>query len=185
MVDIHFSRATLDDVPDIVEINTSLIGSNDPGGFLVIEFEVDTIQHMIETNELQFYVAKNESGNILGYAQVCDRLDLSLLDDMIWINLELRRLAESILNDKYVYVKQLAVRRGYQRKGIASFIYENLEVTVGCPIVVFAATKPKRNEPSILFHEKNGYTHVSRLNRRDFGGFQEYESYFYVKQFRD
>lgn len=110
-----------------------------------------------------------------------DMLDHTLLDDMTWDSDDSRSLTLSILDNRYVYIKQLAVRKGYQHQGVARFLYTELEREVGCPIVVFAAIKPKRNEPSVQFHETMGYQRVSRLYRATFGEFTDYESLFYVK----
>jgi ribosomal protein S18 acetylase RimI-like enzyme len=131
---------------------------------------------------MTFFAAKDENGVLLGYVEVANKMDMTLLEDMTWHDDESRELAEGILSSEYVYIKQLAVKKGFQRQGIASYIYRKMEEHVGCPVVVFAANKPKRNEPSIRFHEKNGYTRVSRLYRTNFGEFAEYESFFYVKK---
>ncbi len=178
---LNFSIATVDDAPQIVEINNSYVGWEGPGGFLVVHLTLEEVLHFIETGEMTFYCAKDNDGLLLGYAEVASSMDLSLLDNMTWDSDESRELALSVLRGKYVYVKQLAVRQGHQRKGVAEFIYRNMERTVGCPVVVFAANKPRRNEPSIRFHEKMGYQKVSRLYRPVFGEFTDYESFFFIK----
>ncbi len=178
---LEFTIATTDDVSQIVEINNSYIHATGPGGFLVVHLTVEDVLGLIGSNTMTFYAAKNPSGLILGYAEVADEMDLALLDNMTWDSDEARDLAMSILNERYVYVKQLAVRRGYRRRGVAEFIYRNMEATVKCPVVVFAANRPRRNEPSIRFHEKMGYRRVSRLHRPVFGEFTDYESIFFVK----
>ncbi|MDF1538455.1 MAG: GNAT family N-acetyltransferase [Candidatus Thorarchaeota archaeon] len=180
MSGLRFSIATIDDVPSIVEINNSHVGSNDPGGFLVIHLDEHQVKHLIETGEMRFFIAKDEAGELMGYTEAGDSIDLTLLDDMTWIDEQLKALAESILAGRYVYVKQVAVKIGCLRKGIAGFIYRKMKEYVNCPVVVFAAITPKRNEPSIRFHEKTGYIHASLLRRINFGEFLEYESYFYV-----
>ncbi len=179
--ELHFSLATQEDVPAIVEINNSHVGSSDPGGFLVIHHDDEHVKHLIETGEIRFFVVKDAKGELLGYAEVGNKMDLTLLDDMAWIDDESRRLTESILSSDYVYVKQVAVKTGFLRSGVASYIYQKMEEYVGCSVVVFAAIAPKHNDPSIKFHEKRGYTRVSRLHRTNFGEFAEYESFFYVK----
>jgi ribosomal protein S18 acetylase RimI-like enzyme len=171
---------TSEDASSIVEINNSHIDSDDPGGFLVIELDETQVKQQIESGEMRFFVAKDANGELLGYAQVGNSIDLSLLDHMTWISEKLKTRTESILSGTYVYVKQLAVSREYQRRGVASFIYQKMEDYVGCPVVVFAAIRPKYNEPSVLFHEERGYTRVSRLYRKNFGEFSEYESFFYI-----
>lgn len=182
MRDLTFSLATIEDVQDIVEINNSYVGLNDVGGFLVIHFDEHQIKQLLEIGEIQFFIAKNKEGELLGYAEVGDSLDHALLNDMTWNDDNQRKYTESILAGKYVYVKQLAVKKGHQRRGIASFIYRRIEEFVNCPVVAFAANIPKRNEPSMRFHEKHGFKNVSRLHRINFGEFTEYESILYIKK---
>ncbi|MGY5852750.1 MAG: GNAT family N-acetyltransferase [Candidatus Thorarchaeota archaeon] len=182
MSELHFSLATQDDVPAIVEINNSHIGSNDPGGFLVISFDKDHVRQVLVTGGVRFFIAKDAKGELLGYADVLNEMDMSLLEDMEWIDEESRELTETVLSSEYVYVKRIAVRTEYLRSGVATFIYKMMERYVGCSVVVFAADKPKRNTPSIRFHEKIGYTKVFRLYRTNFGEFAKYESFFYIKR---
>ncbi len=179
---LYFSIGTVVDIPAIVEINNSHFDYDNPGGFLVIHFDEEYVRHLIESGDVHFFLVKDGNDCVLGYVEVRNSIDNTLLDDMNWINDDLKELAISILSGQYIYVKQLAVRRGYQRMGIASYAYQKIEETIGCPVVVFTANKPRRNVSSIQFHEKNGYTRVSSLYRMNFGDLSEYEAFFYVKK---
>lgn len=179
---LTFMLASPEDAAQISEINNGYIGVEDEGGFLVIPYSQDELLQLLDQELVTFFLVKDPAGTILGYVEVADRFDLSLIEQMNWVSSEARKIAESILSKKYVYVKQLAVRRGYQRQGIASFIYEMLEQHLKAPIVVFAAIEPKRNEASIQFHIKHGFTKVSALTRYDFGEFPLYRSYFFIRQ---
>ncbi len=180
-VQMTFSLATEEDAAAIAEINESHAGTDDPGGFLVIALSREEIKGMIRDDNIHFYTAKDQDGIVLGYVEIYDEMDLRLLDDMTWDSEDARRTTLSILSGDYAYVKQLATRKGFQRQGVGTFIYQSLQKELREPIVVFAANKPKRNLPSILFHEKLGYRRVSRLYRAEFGEITDYESFFYVK----
>ncbi|MFW9847890.1 MAG: GNAT family N-acetyltransferase [Candidatus Thorarchaeota archaeon] len=179
---LYFSIGTDVDVPAIVEINNSHFDYENPNGFLVIHFDEEYVKELIESGDVQFFLVKDVNDYVLGYVEVRNSLNNDLLNDMNWINDDLKELTISILSGHYIYVKQLAVRRGYQRMGVASYAYQKMEQTVGCPVVVFTANKPRRNIPSIQFHENKGYTRVSSLHRMNFGEFSEYEAFFYVKK---
>ncbi len=179
--DLSFMTASLGDATEIANINQEYIGMEDSGGFLVIPHSQDEILNLLQEGKVTFYIAKNLDGPLLGYVEVSDTMDISLLDQMDWLSSDMRKMTESILSKKYAYVKQLAIRRGFQRQGIASFLYRMLEEHLRIPVVAYAAIEPKRNEASIQFHLKHGFTKVATLYRENFGDLTEYQSYFFVK----
>ncbi|MFW9919753.1 MAG: GNAT family N-acetyltransferase [Candidatus Thorarchaeota archaeon] len=182
MKSLTFSSASIEDAAQIAEINMQHLESGAEGGFLVIAHDTDDIAFLIRSMQSSFFVAMNIDGLVLAYVEVVRGLEISLLDALRWDSVKIEGLCKAILSEDYAYVKQLAVRKGFQHQGVASFLYQELERYLNVHLVAFTANKPIRNIASEKFHERQGYTKVATLDRRNFGKFPEYRSYFFVKQ---
>ncbi|MBD3405978.1 MAG: GNAT family N-acetyltransferase [Candidatus Lokiarchaeota archaeon] len=177
-----FRKASLDDASFIAKINAMHVGNKGPGGFLIIALDESEIRHLIESADIDFYAAKRSNGELLGYAEITSQFDRTLLNNMTWVNGIFEQSIKQILSGDFIYIKQLAIHPSYQRQGVATFLYKNLEAAIKKDIIVFAAHRPFHNEPSIAFHKKMGFTMVAKLHRSDFGGHSEYESFFFMKK---
>ncbi|MFW9786047.1 MAG: GNAT family N-acetyltransferase [Candidatus Thorarchaeota archaeon] len=179
---LYISEATYNDVKGILEINHQFSESRDSeDGFLVIKYNEADIKDSITSHITTFYLVKESQENLLCYARVSKVFDEKLLDGMRWNREDSRHLLSSLLKSRYLHISQVAVKRGFHRQGIASFLYEYIG-DFGLPILVFVALKPFRNFASYSFHESRGYTQIGTLQRSEFGPYKKYESLCYIRQ---
>ena len=171
-----FKKAEQLHIKDILEINKSLIRKNlvdDENGFLLGERSEEHVQKNIDF----YYVALDETGEIVGYVEIDKFLDDDNFAVGQWEDETLKaKLLDHMNSKKYVYIIQLASKT--QRKGIGLFILDQLAKEYKeseSILILFVAYKPNFNEVSLNFHLKAGYQRVGTFTMESKFGISNYE----------
>jgi len=70
----------------------------------------------------------------------------------------------------FVYVDQVAVAREARGAGVASTLYEDLEMFAagrGSPLLALEVNLRPENRPSLVFHERHRFSEIGRLETAD------------------
>ncbi len=176
---IFFCNPDLDDVPALLKINKSYLGKKRKDGYLINKMELAEVTKDIEKEDCPYYVAKGREGTVLGYVKVSQGLDEEYLQDIEWLEGEIRRKVET---EPCIYVDQVAVARGNRHKGIARFIYQNLlDSYPQRNFAAFIIEKPVENRISMKFHEKLGFRKGAVFSREEYLGIQNFKSILYFR----
>jgi len=146
------------DVPDqkTLEILYFLNQENTPEvGSLPSE---ESLRNLIRLSALNFYILSNK--NIIGFA-ICFRE-----------NSEYQSLNYKFFSDceeKFLYIDRVVIREGFRREGSGTKLYNHLSMFAkkeSMPLCCEVNTFPK-NEISLNFHAKNGFSKVGSQNFDD------------------
>ena len=179
----YFSEATENDADKIAEINNDHYNRTSEQGFMISKLCRTDVIKRIASEDYRYFVAKSSSGDIIGFVEVGYKSDDNILSNLLWTDESYKYLVE---NKKYSYIEKIAVRQGFNRKGIGEFLYKSLFSEL--PSTVFAAfvvNKPYQNIASIKFHQKMGFNGVAVYRTEQFMGIKDYESIFYIKAQED
>ena len=130
-------------------------------GFLRKEVDIEYYQHLIEDSDTDIYLAKNESGDITGFASIHkNKFNIynfrSTLDNLYVDDKEVKALL--IREDKkFNYLDQISVLPDYKRKGIGTAIIKTIIANSDLPLVAFIVDAPLANIASAHWHEYNGF----------------------------
>ena len=64
--------------------------------------------------------------------------------------------------DDFCYLDRIVIHEDFQRRGLGSFAYDELEGSCGRPILALEVNIDPPNEPSLAFHRARGYTEVGQ-----------------------
>ena len=62
----------------------------------------------------------------------------------------------------YCYLDRIVVHEDFQRRGLGTFVYDELEGSCGRPVFALEVNLDPPNEPSLAFHHARGFTEVGR-----------------------
>ena len=69
--------------------------------------------------------------------------------------------------DDHCYLDRIVLHEDFQRRGLGSRVYDELEGSCGRPVFALEVNLDPPNEPSLAFHRARGYAEVGQ---RDSGG---------------
>jgi ribosomal protein S18 acetylase RimI-like enzyme len=130
-------------------------------GFLRKEVGIEYYENLINGSNTQIFVAKDQEGNILGFASFHIRnYDIVKVRDVIGnLSFENDRTKDLLLNNdtEFAYLDQISILPEYKHKGIATTIFKKALLEIHTPIVAFIVEKPLFNKASIYWHKHNGF----------------------------
>jgi uncharacterized protein len=66
--------------------------------------------------------------------------------------------------DDYCYLDRIVIHEEFQRRGLGSFTYDQLEGSCGRPVFALEVNIDPPNEPSLAFHRARGFVEVGRTD---------------------
>lgn len=175
-----YIKATYSEIQDIVEINNSYFdGRVNVGGFLLKRLIPNDVRQAIDFQENVYFVAKDSRGETVGYIELRSQFPNEVLKDLEWVSaIEVTNLLES-----QFYIEQVAIKQGYQRKGVGSFLYDQtLKTFPEKNFTAFVVSQPITNESSINLHEKMGFERMALYKKSQYAGMSPYESILFIKR---
>jgi len=130
-------------------------------GFLRKEVDMEYYKKLIEDPNCDIYVAKNNNGDIIGFASI-HKNEYNIanfrttLDHLYANDKNIEELLTS-KEKKFAYLDQISVLPDYQRKCVATTILNQILVNTEDPIVAFIVEIPLANKASAFWHEFNGF----------------------------
>ena len=137
-------------------------------GFLRKEVPESYYLELIKNPEVDIYIAKNSSNEIIGFATFhlnkadirrfrssVDKIDTNRPEDL------------DLLTDsykKFIYLDQIAVDPKLHRNGIGMLIFQTAQQNFTDPVVSFIVKTPLDNVASAKWHEKVGFTHIATVD---------------------
>ena len=64
--------------------------------------------------------------------------------------------------DDYCYLDRIVIHEDFQRRGLGTFVYDELEGSCGRPVFALEVNIDPPNEPSLAFHRARGFTEVGQ-----------------------
>ena len=154
-------KQNLVEIRDIDEIKKKERKELEDKGFLRKEVGIEYYENLIKDFDTQIYIAKDSSGNIIGFASIHrKKYDIIKVRDVIGnLSFEDDRTKELLLNKdtEFAYLDQISILPEFKRKGVATAIFKKTLIEVDTPIVAFIVEKPLFNKASIYWHENNGF----------------------------
>jgi predicted GNAT superfamily acetyltransferase len=65
--------------------------------------------------------------------------------------------------DDYCYLDRIVIHEDFQRRGLGTFAYDELEGSCARPVFALEVNIDPPNEPSLAFHEARGYRPVAEF----------------------
>jgi len=163
-------KQNLIEIRDFDEITKKQKKELEDQGFLRKEAGIEYYQSLINDPNTSIYIAKDNNGNIVGFASLYKkRFNIIKVRDVLGnLTFEDDRIKELLLNEdtEFAYLDQISILPQYKRKGVGSAIFKKALMEVDTPIVAFIVEKPLFNKASVYWHEYNGF---------DFSGISEGE----------
>lgn len=154
-------KQNLVEIRDIDEIKKKKRKELEDKGFLRKEVGIEYYENLIKDSDTQIYLAKDNSGNIIGFASIHrKKYDIVKVRDVIGnLSFEDDRTKELLLkkDTEFAYLDQISILPEFKRKGVATAIFNKALIEVDTPIVAFIVEKPLVNKASIYWHENNGF----------------------------
>jgi predicted GNAT superfamily acetyltransferase len=64
--------------------------------------------------------------------------------------------------DDYCYLDRIVIHEDFQRRGLGTFVYDEVEGTCAKPLLALEVNIEPPNEPSLAFHRARGYVEVGQ-----------------------
>jgi len=175
-IDINVGVATIEDaqgilnalkqnlieIRDVDEISKKQRKELEEDGFLRKEVDIEYYKILIEDPNTEIYVAKNNTGTIIGFASIHrKKYDIVKVRDVIGnLSFENERTKDLLLNEEieFAYLDQVSILPEYKRKGVGTVIFQEALLKLDAPVVAFIVEKPLFNKASVYWHEHNGFT---------------------------
>ena len=155
-------KQNLIEIRDIDEISKKQRKELEEEGFLRKEVDIDYYKKLIEAPYTDIYVAKNNTGTIIGFASIHrKKYDIVKVRDVIGnLSFENERTKDLLLNKEieFAYLDQVSILPEYKRKGVGTVIFQEALLKLDVPVVAFIVEKPIFNKASVYWHEHNGFT---------------------------
>ena len=116
---------------------------------------------LIQDEYINIYVAKDDSGIIIGFGSIHMNLHdvrqfRSTLDNIYTDNEKtMKLLTES--EHKFAYLDQVSIVTKYKRSGVGTAIFNEMLLNLDVPIVSFIVEVPLANKESASWHEHLGF----------------------------
>ncbi|MBA7543852.1 hypothetical protein ES705_36194 [subsurface metagenome] len=133
-------------------------------GFLRKEVPESYYLGLIKDPEVDIYIAKNKSNEIIGFASFhLNKGDIRKFRSSVdKIDADKPENLDLLTNSKkkFIYLDQIAVDPKFHRNGIGKLIFQNAQQNFTKPIVSFIVKTPLDNIASGIWHEKVGFTKI-------------------------
>ena len=175
-----FKGATIEDLPDIIEIDNSYHKYSDiHQGFLIIKYEINQLKNHILRKPNSISIASTTDNIIVGFIEISFFLDIKVIKELKWYGENLRSTFEK---GEKLYIAKVAVKEGYQGRKIGTFMYESIFAKYpGYIFYSFVVKKPFDNIISLDFHKRMGFIEAAEFKARKFLGLNNYESVMLMK----
>ena len=154
-------KANLIEVRDVDEIPEEQRKYLEDHGFLRKEVEIDYFKKLIQDPNCDIYVAKNNNGDIIGFASIHKhKYDIrkvrSVLDN---IYSDDEKTKELLINEnkEFAYLDQISILPDFKRKKVGTLIMNKILDNIAVPIVAFIVEVPLANIASARWHKHNGF----------------------------
>ena len=166
-------KKNLIEIRDIDEISQKQRKMLEEEGFLRKEVDIEYYKNLIEDPDTDIYIAKNNSGIIIGFASIHrKKYDIVKVRDVIGnLSFENERTKDLLLNDEieFAYLDQVSILPEYKRNGVGSVIFQEALLKLDAPVVAFIVERPIFNKASVYWHEHNGFT-LEAISDGDYKG---------------
>jgi len=154
-------KQNLIEIRDIDDISKKQRKKLEEEGFLRKEVDIEYYKKLIEAPYTDIYVAKNNTGTIIGFASIHrKKFDIIKVRDVIGkLSFENERTKDLLLNEEieFAYLDQVSILPEYKRKGVGTVIFQEALLKLDTPVVAFIVEKPIFNKASVYWHEHNGF----------------------------
>ncbi len=164
-------EANVSDISSIYDIaveNQLHQGTHIQNGFLVSAYDVETYTRYLKEGNTILVVEKNHKVVAFLLTFLSEKLDDSVLANKLMLSHATRPFA---------VIKQVCVKKGFQRQGFGKALYEHFTDHVFRDVYLAVVTQPY-NEASIAFHDKLGFKKTFH-----FKGDDSLERIVYVKPY--
>ena len=136
-------------------------------GFLRKDVPESYYFELIEDPEVDIYIAKNSSNEIIGFATFhLNKADIRKFRSSVEKIDADRPESIDLLTDsekKFIYLDQIAVDPKFHKNGIGKLIFQNAQQNFKKPIVSFIVKTPLDNVASVIWHKKVGFTKIATV----------------------
>ena len=154
-------KQNLIEIRDVDEISQKHRKKLEDEGFLRKEVDIDYYKKLIEDPHIEIYIAKNNTGTIVGFASIHrKKYDIVKVRDVVGnLSFENKKTKDLLLNEEieFSYLDQVSILPEYKRKGVGTVIFQKALLQLDTPIVAFIVEKPIFNKASVYWHEHNGF----------------------------
>ena len=154
-------KQNLIEIREVDEISQKQRKKLEEEGFLRKEVDIDYYKKLIEDPDVDIYVAKNNNGNIIGFASIHrKKYDITKVRDVVGnLSFENKKTNDLLINAKteFAYLDQVSILPEYKRKGVGTAIFQKGLLKIKTPVVAFIVEKPIFNKASVYWHENNGF----------------------------
>ena len=154
-------KQNLIEISDVDEISSKQRKELEEEGFLRKEVDIEYYVNLIADPDIDIYIAKDNAGNIIGFASIHrKKYNIIKVRDVIGnLSFENNRTKDLLLDEKieFAYLDQVSIFPEFKRKGVGTAIFQNALLKLDSPIVAFIVEKPIFNKASIYWHEYNGF----------------------------
>ncbi len=154
-------KQNLIEIRDVDEISKKQRKELEEEGFLRKEVDIEYYKKLIEAPYTDIYVAKNNTGTIIGFASIHrKKYDIIKVRDVIGnLSFENERTKDLLLKKEieFAYLDQVSILPEYKRKGVGTTIFQKALLEIKSPVVAFIVEKPIFNKASVYWHEHNGF----------------------------
>ncbi len=166
-------KQNLIEIREVDEISQKQRKKLEEEGFLRKEVDIDYYKKLIEDPDVDIYVAKNNDGNIIGFAIIHrKKYDITKVRDVVGnLSFENKKTNDLLINAKteFAYLDQVSILPEYKRKGVGTAIFQKGLLKIKTPVVAFIVEKPIFNKASVYWHENNGFE-LSAISGGDYKG---------------
>ena len=125
------------------------------------EVGIDYYEQLIEDQNVDVYVARNNSDNIIGFVSIHKKkYNIVKVRDVIGkLTFDDERTKKLLLDEdtEFAYLDQVSILPKYKRKGVGTAIFQKALEKLNKPVVAFIVEEPLMNKASIYWHERNGF----------------------------
>ncbi|MFX1419820.1 MAG: GNAT family N-acetyltransferase [Promethearchaeota archaeon] len=154
-------KQNLIEIKDVDKITEKQKKELEKEGFLRKEVGIEYYKGLINDPHTDIYVAKDNKGNIIGFASIHKKkYNIFKVRDVVGnLSFEDERSKELLLNEKneFTYLDQISIIPEYKHKGIGTAIFKKALLKLDTPIVAFIVEKPLFNRASLDWHKYNGF----------------------------
>ena len=154
-------KQNLIEIRDVDEISQKQRKILEDEGYLRKEVDIEYYKNLIEDTSTDIYIAKNNTGRIIGFASIHrKKYDIVKVRDVIGnVSFENEKTKDLLLNEEkeFEYLDQVSILPECKRKGVGTLIFQEALSNLTAPIVAFIVEKPVFNKASVYWHEHNGF----------------------------
>jgi len=159
-------KLNLFEMKNVDEISKNQKKELEQAGFLRKEVDLNYYIKLIEDPIIDIYVAKKNSGEIIGFVSIFTKkyCILNVRDITGNFSFKNNKSKDLLLNEKteFAYLDQVSILPEFKRKGIGTAIFQKALLKLDIPVVAFIVEKPLFNKASAYWHKYNGFKFSAR-----------------------